>query len=96
MIITFSQYHPWHVLNIIINTIYHHHHHHQVTDLRVSCEMVEKKARETRQAEEKVDDLFHNDDDDCGDNDADYDDYDDCDYNDDGDYDEVAILFRRL
>ena len=27
----------------------------QVTDLRVSCEMVEKKARETRQAEEKVD-----------------------------------------
>ena len=26
----------------------------QVTDLRVSCEMVEKKARETRQSEEKV------------------------------------------
>ena len=30
----------------------------QVTDLRVSCEMVEKKARETRQAEEKVDILW--------------------------------------
>ena len=63
-----------------------------MTDLRVSCEMVEKKARETRQAEEKVQDLYHNDDGDGDDDDDDDDDNDDNDGDDDDNDDDADAV----